>query len=566
MKASILVIDDEESIRFTFDKLLSREGYEISTAGNYDEALSRLDDKEFDLIFADIILGGSTGIHILQEVRKRNLGCPVIMITGYPNIENASEAMRLGAFDYIPKPVQYDTLIRVTAMALQHKALKDEKDRYRSNLEAIFRSVKDAIITIDRKLLVIEINESAMNICGLSRNTLWKPFTPDKNWCEGKCLEFFKKMTNEKRPVEKYRIECGRKKKPGQVVTISTFPLLDLNNTFSGAVMVVRDETRLADLERDLGAMRHKFHNIIGKSREMQKIYFLIEDLAALQTTVLISGESGTGKELVAEALHALGERSNKPLVKVNCSALSETLIESELFGHVKGAFTGAHKDRTGRFQKAEGGTIFLDEIGDISPKMQLKLLRVLQDMEIEKVGDSTPIKVNTRVVAATNQKLHEKVKKGEFREDLYYRLNVVEIVLPPLRERPDDVPLLLEHFLEKLRKKFNKTVIGISEDVLDIFMKYNWPGNIRELEHILEHAYILSKGTTITVNDLPKGFGGLYKNRQLSQDSGVYNDPQEIIKALEMTAWNKAKAARLLGISRQTIYRKLIEHKIREA
>jgi transcriptional regulator with PAS, ATPase and Fis domain len=274
-------------------------------------------------------------------------------------------------------------------------------------------------------------------------------------------------------------------------------------------------------------------------------------------------GESGTGKELVAEALHYNGNRSHKPFVKVNCSALSENLLESELFGHVKGAFTGAVQDRVGRFQKADGGTIFLDEIGDISPRTQLQLLRVLQEREFERVGDSTPIKVDVRVVAATNQNLKEKIRRGEFREDLYYRLKVVEISMPPLRERREDIPLLVEHFLEKFNKKLSRDIVSVSSDVQKIFMEYPWPGNIRELEHTMEHAFILCRQKTITVNHLPSVFKEFIGFKTFTLEDVKVDEPHAIVQALNKTAWNKAGAARLLGISRRTIYRKMKEYKI---
>jgi len=346
-------------------------------------------------------------------------------------------------------------------------------------------------------------------------------------------------------------------------VAINVSPLIDNKGVFSGAVMVVRDETRLANLEENLRE-RRQFHNIIGKSEQIQKVFTLIENLADIQTTILITGESGTGKELVAEALHYTGVRSNKPLVKVNCAALSEGLLESELFGHVKGAFTGAVKDKVGRFQRADGGTIFLDEIGDISQGVQLRLLRVLQEMEFEAVGDSTPIKVDVRVVAATNQDLREKVRLGKFREDLYYRLKVVELALPSLRERLEDIPLLIDYFIKKFNMKLNKNIEGMSADVQRIFMVYPWPGNVRELEHALEHACIICHQGTITVDDLPPELKNVKEAKVLLRDKEG-TEPQAILQALEKTAGNKAMAARLMGISRQTIYRKIKEYKIDE-
>lgn len=563
MKERILIVDDEESIRFTFENFLLDEGYEVATAAGYNEALSMIDESDFDLIFADILLGGKTGIDLLREVGERNLNCPVVMITGDPNVETASNALRLGAFDYIPKPVRQETLLRVTKMSLQHKTLIDERERYRLNLEAIFSSVKDAIVSVDKKLFVLEINEAAKDICNLSRDVIGRPFGSLLKYCKGQCVNAIEKTAEGGQPLEIYRVECKHKLRPQQVVSITTYPLMDKKSIFSGVVLVVSDETHLAKLERDMGE-RQQFHNIIGKNKKMQTVYSLIENLVDVQTTVLVTGESGTGKELVAEALHYKGERGSKPFVRVNCSALSESLLESELFGHVKGAFTGALHDRIGRFQKADGGTIFLDEIGDISPRMQLQLLRVLQEREFERVGDSTPIKVDVRVIAATNQNLLEKIKDGEFREDIYYRLKVVEINLPPLRERCEDIPLLINHFLNKLSKKLNKEITGISSDVQKIFMNYPWPGNIRELEHTLEHAFILCQQNTITVDHLPLAFKGFIGTKAHSLGDRRIDEQQTIIQALEKTAWSRVKAARLLGMSRSTFYRKIEEYKIK--
>lgn len=562
MKERILIIDDEENIRFTLESFLLDEGYEVATAKDYDDALSVIDKSDFDLIFADIILDDKSGIDVLKYIKEKNLNCPVVMITGAPDIHTASDALRLGAFDYISKPVLQETLLRVAKVALQHKALIDEKEKYRLNIEAIFRSVKDAIITVDRDLLVVEINEAAREICNLSRDSIGKTLSSLVEQCGGKCLDALKQTIISKQPVEISSLECKRRCRPQQVVSISTHPLLDNKGIFSGVVMVVRDDTHLVDLERDMRD-RRKFHNIVGKGVKMQSIYSLIEDLADVQTTVLILGESGTGKELVAEALHYGGGRSHKPLVKVNCSALSENLLESELFGHVKGSFTGALQDRVGRFQKADGGTIFLDEIGDISPRIQLQLLRVLQEREVERVGDSNPIKVDVRVVAATNQNLRGKVRRGEFREDLYYRLKVVEINLPPLRDRREDIPLLVNHFLKKFNKKLNKEIVAVSADVQKVFMNFSWPGNVRELEHTMEHAFIICHQSVIAVEHLPLVFKDLLGTKPPCFKDLKAEESLSIQRVLEQTSWNKARAARLLGVSRRTLYRKIKDYKI---
>lgn len=257
-------------------------------------------------------------------------------------------------------------------------------------------------------------------------------------------------------------------------------------------------------------------------------------------------------------------ENKHKPFVKVNCAALPDELLECELFGHVKGAFTGAIKDRVGRFQMADGGTIFLDEIGDISNKMQLRLLRVLQEMEFERVGDSAPIKVDVRVITATNQDLLEKVKRGTFREDLYYRLKVVEIKVPPLRDRRQDISLLAQHFLDKLNGMYGKNITALSQDVLNVFWEYAWPGNIRELKHIMENMYVLCNQSAITLDDLPEDFirGNSINSNQGKQDKGL-DERTRIVQALVKTGWNKAKAARLLDIDRKTLYLKISKYTI---
>jgi len=560
--AKVLIIDDEENIRFTFEDFFSDEGYEVATAEDYDDALKMIEVSDIDLILADINLKGKSGIDILKEVKTRKLNCPVIMITAAPDLDTASDALRLGAFDYVSKPVQLDSLMRITKAAMKHKALVDEKEKYRSNLEAIFKSVKDSIITVDKDMIIIEINEAAKKICHLSRDSVGKPFKSLLTHCNGRCVDALEETVKGKAPIEIYHLECRHSFCPQQVVTVNTYPLINKAKVFTGAVLVVRDETHLADLEREMKE-RQRLHNIIGKSEKMQTIYSYIEDLADVQSTVLITGESGTGKELVADALHYKGGRNHKSLVKVNCSALSDNLLESELFGHIKGSFTGAVKNRVGRFKVADGGTILLDEIGDMPLRIQVKLLRVLQEKTFERVGESTSIKVDVRVVACTNQDLREKIEKGEFREDLYYRLNVVEICVPPLRERKEDIPSLIGYFVKKFNKKINKNILSISSDVQKVFMDYSWPGNVRELEHALEHAFILCHQKTITLKHLPPVFENFTTAKaHFFKNMGV-DEKQMIVQALEKTAGNKTMAARLLGISRRNIYRKIKDYKI---
>ncbi len=569
MNEHIFVIDDEENIRFTFSKFLRDAGYRVRTAADFDEALAAIDENPFDLIFADIVLGGRTGIDLLRAVKQKNLSCPVVLITGYPDIQTVSEALRLGAFDYIHKPVEKDAILRAAKLALQHKALTDEIDQYRRNLEAIFRSVVDAIITVDRTLTIVEANEATRKILGFHREMLGKPFGTLPMSCREQCLKALEKTVADKRSVELYRIECLTADHGARlVVTVNTSPLLDHQGQCIGAVMVLRDETRTAQLEHDLRA-RRRFHGLVGQSRAMQRVYAAIDALSDVESTVLITGASGTGKELVAEALHYSGRGKDKPFVQANLLAIPEQLIESELFGHVKGAFTGADSDRKGRFQLADGGTLFLDEIGDIPHRMQLSLLRVLQVRKFERVGDATPIAVDVRIIAATNQNLLDKIKGGSFREDLYYRLKIVEIALPRLRERIEDIPLLVDHFIEKFNKKLNKTISAVSGDVLQALSEFSWPGNVRQLEHTLESACIFCRQGIITMENLPAEFRAAITEKRGEGVDHCRGPEQEeqglILNALETTDWNKAKAARILGMGRRTLYRKIDEFNLTE-
>ncbi len=563
MKAKILIIDDKESIRITIMEFLLKEGYGVLEAQCFEEAIKIINTERIDVVLSDIVLGGKSGIDILRNVNERHLKCPVVLFTGYPDLETASEAVRLGAYDYITKPVEKGVLLRTTRMALRHKTLIEERDRNHAILKATFKSVKDAIITVDNDLKIIEINDAAIKICDLLReNVLGKSFDSLPKMCCGQCIEAIKKTIQEKRPVEVYRLECKHENRNEQVVSLNIFPLIDNiagMESIDGCVMVVKDETHVSGLEKELES-RQRISNIIGKDEKMQGLYSLMENLYNIDTTVLITGESGTGKGLIAEALHYGGVRRQGAFVKVDCSALTETLLESELFGHTKGAFTGAVTDKIGRFQKADGGTIFLDEIGDVSLNVQQRLLRVIQDKEFERVGDSTPIKADARIVAATNKDIQEKVRLGEFREDLYYRLKIIELSSPPLRDRRGDIPLLVEHFIEIFNRKMKKNINNISDDVYKTFINYEWPGNIRELRNAIEHSFVVCNKTVITVEDLPNEIRDIKTTSSVDEKRNEYNT---ILQALKKTHWNKTNAANLLGISRRTLYNKIKEYNI---
>ena len=310
---------------------------------------------------------------------------------------------------------------------------------------------------------------------------------------------------------------------------------------------------------------RYSFGNILGKNSRMQQIYDFISDISNTDSTVLIQGESGTGKELIARAIHFNSHRKNKPFVVANCSAYSQNLLESELFGHEKGSFTGAIRRKIGRFELAHGGTVFLDEIGEVSPPTQILLLRVLQDHRFERVGGEETLEVDVRVIAATNKNLTEEMKKGTFREDLYYRLNVIPIFVPPLREREDDIPLLASHFLEKFGPEKGKKVTGFSPEVMEIFLAHRWPGNVRELENVIEHAVIVAKQDRVLVKDLPQYLLQI-PSSVLKMVSLQDSERNLILRTLEQTRWNKHQAAKRLNINRSTLYGKIKRYGLERA
>ncbi len=585
-ETAILVIDDEESLRNTFQFFLQNEGYSpVITASTYEEALNEINDRHFDLIISDIVLGGSTGIDLLRRVRELGRTCPVVMITGYPTVETASEAVRLGAFDYIPKPVEKQTLLKTARLALRQHQLElgqrraeQERERYRTFLETVFKSVADGIITVDMNLGIMEMNPAARLLLGelepglAEQNSIARLCSRDEFAPLKKDLLQALKTGGE---ISARNFECqgaGRRRK---VLSVSTAPLKDGAGGLAGAVLVVRDQS---PVEAVPTGRRHQFHRFLGASDAMQAAYTMIENVGRVDLTVLITGESGTGKELAAEALHLESHRKNRPLVKVDCTAIPESLLESELFGHRKGSFTGADRDRLGRILQADGGTLFLDEIGDISPLMQLRLLRFLQESTFYPVGQDTPLHVDVRVITATNVDLKEKVRSGAFREDLYFRLRVIDIILPPLRERGDDILLLADHFIARIAPKVGKTINGLSDQARQLLLQHRWPGNVRELEHVIERACVLCPGPTISTDHLPLDLTSLPRpaEQPAFADSGpappVFAQPEpvapattlsradRIVAALRTAGGNKAKAARLLGIDRTTLYRKIKE------
>lgn len=448
IKPDILLIEDDEIMRITVSDELNKMGWAVTTSEDGITGLEVIKKRDFDVIICDNRLPRKSGMELLKEVKKMQSGAEFIMMTGYGKIEDAVEAMKLGAYDYITKPLHIDELIIRINRIIEHKSL-----------------------------------------------------------------------------VMRYNVLRN-----------------GLNESYS-------------------------YHNLIGKSKKMQAVFNIIGKINNIDSNVIIFGESGTGKGLVANVIHRMSNRKNKPFIEVNCAALPETLLESELFGHEKGAFTGAIKRKHGRFELANGGTIFLDELEDIPPSIQAKLLRVIQEHVFERVGGEETIKVDIRLVSATKSDLEKLVVRGKFREDLYFRLKVIPIYLPPLRERKEDLPLLIEAFIDRFNRKFGKS-LSFGSDAIKYLTDYNYPGNVRELENIIERLIALSGRDVIRLTDIlsildKRGEGGKmsYENEDdisTLRDLLIKTEKTHLMKVLEMTNWNKVEAAKVLGISRKNLWEKL--------
>ena len=440
---TILTIDDEENIRNGLADNFELEGYNVEKAANGKEGLAKIAKGGIDLVITDLRMDGISGEEVVRHVTTENPGIPIIVLTGHGSIEDATAAIKAGAYDFLTKPLDLDHLNLI---------------------------VKNALKGREQQKIITELQE---------------------------------------------KIRSG-----GESAS-----------------------------------------DMIGKSAELNKVKTLIAKSAPSKANILITGESGVGKELVAKSIHELSPRKDKPFVIVHCAALSETLLESELFGYEKGAFTGADTQHKGRFEVADGGTIFLDEIGEINPATQVKLLRVIQEKSFERVGGTQSINVDVRIVAATNRNLEEEVKNGKFREDLFYRLNVVRIPMPPLRERKDDIPLLLHAFLREFNIENEKNILGFDNRAKAAILKYSWPGNIRELKNCVESAVVMCTGDEIKIDDLPASVREKGEEKIINIPVGMKLDDAELLIIQENLAFcngNKTKCAELLGIGRKTLHRKL--------
>ena len=446
------------------------------------------------------------------------------------------------------------------------KIIKTTKPESYTNV--ILDSIADGVFTVDCDWRITSFNRAAEIITGITREDAIGSTCRDvfhSNICDSNCL--LRQSIRDDKPITNRSIYIVNSNEDQIPISISAAPLKDEDGNIIGGIETFRDQTEVTELRKQL-KKQYSYQDIISKSPSIQKIFDILPDIAVSDSTVLIQGNSGTGKELFARAIHNLSNRKDKPLVVVNSGALPDTLLESELFGYKAGAFTDAKKDKLGRFALAEGGTAFLDEIGDVSPALQIRLLRVLQEKTYEPLGATESIKSNVRIVTATNKNLKTLVKKGLFREDLYYRLNVVSIQLPTLKERKEDIPLLIDHFINRFNKLKNKNVTGISDEVLTILMNHDFPGNIRELENIIEYSFILCRDQTIQVSHLPEPFKEKYISLADNTSAGLTLtaiQKRAIEGALIRNNWKKMATARELNVDKGTLRRMIKRLEIKE-
>jgi PAS domain S-box-containing protein len=441
-------------------------------------------------------------------------------------------------------------------------------------VDLILGNIADGVFTVDHQFRITFFNQAAEQITGYSRRDILGKTCSDvfrTPICSQDCP--LRRSIRTGQTVKNFEISILTRKGKAQPISVCTAPLVDNEGGFLGGVETFRDMSSIKELRREISS-RYTFQDIISKNAKLRQIFETLPNIAQTDATILIQGHSGTGKELLATAIHNISPRVAGPLIKVNCGALPETLLESELFGHVKGAFTDAKNGRLGRFQAAHEGTIFLDEIGDLPLAVQVKLLRVLEQREFEPLGSDNTIKVDVRIVAATNQDLARMVAEGKFREDLYYRLNVILIRLPDLCERNEDIPLLVEHFIERFNHQMGRGIQGLNDESMALLVRYPFPGNVRELENVLEHAYIVTRGPIIGLEDLPNY---IVKGRLRIPNAPAQNAQhtqnwkpniaklgrQGLVECLERNLWNISRAAQELGIHRTTLWRKLKKYDI---
>jgi len=512
-KARILCVDDGPLNLSLLDAMLSPRGYEVVSAVNGPEALEKIQTERIDVCLLDVMMAGMDGFEVCRrikaDVRHRNI--PVVMITSYADTENRVRGIEAGAEDFISKPFEGEVVLARVKMLLQVKSLNDRREQ----LEADLQKAHDNL----------ELTVTART---------------------GELIRANLQLTQ----------EIEERKKAEQ----------SLQGTYA-EIKHLKDRLQAENiyLQQEVGR-QYNFGEVIGRSDALAHVFLRVEQVAPMNATVLLLGETGTGKGVVARALHSSSARKGRPLITVNCTTLPATLVESELFGREKGAFTGSDTRQIGRFELADGGTIFLDEIGELPLELQCKLLRVLQDGEFERLGSPRTIKTDVRIIAATNRNLEQEIRAGRFREDLYYRLNVFPITLPPLRQRKEDIPLLVNHFVAKFNKKIGKKIDTVSKSTLNSLQEYHWPGNVRELESVVERAIITSQGPALQVLDR---FDSIPMGKEEQEPVGQVAPAEEgfkglvelehdhILQVLQKTGWRiegKNGAAGILGLNASTL------------
>jgi PAS domain S-box-containing protein len=430
-----------------------------------------------------------------------------------------------------------------------------------TSTDVILDSIADGVFTVDNEGRVTSFNRAAEKITGFSRDEALGQFCFDvfrASICQGACA--LQKTLETGKQIVNLPVTILAKDNREVPISISTATLRNQAGRVIGGVETFRDLSAIEELRKEL-ADHYTFQDIVSKNHRVRQVFEILPDIAESDSTVLIQGPSGSGKELFAKAIHHLSRRREAPYVRVNCGALPDSLLESELFGYVKGAFTGADRDKPGRFAAAEGGTLLLDEIGDVSAAVQTKLLRAIEEREYEPLGSNAPRKADVRIIAASNRDLAEMVKEGSFRSDLFFRINVVKIDLPPLAERREDIPLLIEHFIRRFNAKRGKEISGVSDAVMEILMRHDFPGNVRELENIVEHGFVLCKCNVIQPEHLPAGLAASADRRAVGpapDDPFASAEAAALRDALERFNGSKQAASRYLGISRTTLWRKL--------
>ena len=446
------------------------------------------------------------------------------------------------------------------------------EEEYSQYWKTIVDTMADGLMVVDSEGVIVSVNRAMEELSGYSKEELIGKSCDilDCDACFRTRSEGHDKYCALFKDEQVTRRKCTLRKRDGRRVHLfkNAAVLRDSSDRVIGGVETWTDLSEVVAKEQVISRLRKElssedsFHGILGKSPTMLQVFDLITSAAQSEAPVIVYGDSGTGKELVASAIHKLGVRRKGPFIKVNCAALSESLLESELFGHVKGAFTGADRTRVGRFEAANGGDIFLDEIGDLPLSTQVKLLRVLQEKEIEKVGDHRPISIDVRILAATNQDLSALMEEGRFREDLYYRIGVIPIHLPPLRQRREDIPLLIETFINRIHLKADKPISGMSSEALDLLFSYDWPGNVRELVNVIEYSFVLCHEGEIMPHHLPAKITGkqpiVAPRRRAVKKQSQDAERKRILEALAATGGNQSKAAEILGISRVTLWKRL--------